>query len=121
VSKGPPWTTEVIEGTPITVGQRQLTPIVKARSIVRRRVTFGTEASRGQGAGLVWLAPVAVIEHRPDGSERHIPIPDATATAVRGMVIGGLALSTSYLLLAASRFIRRHGLTNGQRDHESSA
>ena len=104
----PPWKTELIEGEPIQVGQRQLIPIVRMRSTVRRQVTFGTQESSGGGGGLVWLQPVAVIERRPDGSEEHIAILDETGTAIKGMLIGALTLPLLYLLVASLVFLWRH-------------
>ncbi len=83
-------------------------PLVKMRSMVRRRVTFGTQTSSGGGGGLVWLQPVAVIERRPDGNEARIPIPDETGTAIKGMLIGALALPIFYLFIASLVFFRRH-------------
>jgi hypothetical protein len=105
----PPWKTELIKGEPIQVGQRQLIPVVRMRSTVRRQVTFGTQESSGGGGGLVWLQPVAVIERRPDGSEGHIPIIDASGMAIKGMLIGALALPLLYLFVVSLVFIWRHG------------
>jgi len=84
-----------------------LIPIVKVRSIVRRRVTFGTQASNGGGGGLVWLQPVAVIERRSDGSEQRLPIPDEAGMAIRGMLLGALALPILYLLVASLAWLWR--------------
>lgn len=95
---------KLIEGDPIQVGQRQLIPIVKARSIIRRQVTFGTGSSHGSGGGLVWLRPVAVIERRSDGSEERITIPDGTWMAIKGMLLGALALPVVYVLVASLAF-----------------
>jgi hypothetical protein len=102
-----PWSTELIEGEPIKVGRRELIPVVKARSIVRRQVTFGTESSNGGGGGLVWLQPVEVIERRPDGSEEHVAIPDETWTAIKRMLIGALALPILYFVVATLAFLWR--------------
>lgn len=103
----PPWKSELIEGDPVQVRDRQLIPIVKVRSIIRRRVTFGTASASGGGGGLVWLQPVAVIERRPDGSEAHIPVTDETGNAIRGMLIGALALPILYLFVAGLTFLWR--------------
>lgn len=103
----PPWKTELVEGHPIQVGQRQLIPVVKVRSTTQRQVTFGTGASRSSGGGLVWLQPAAIIERRPDGSEERIPIPDETWMAIKGMLIGALALPILYLVIATWAFWAR--------------
>lgn len=102
-----PWKAELIEGDPIQARERWLIPVVKVRSIVRRQVTFGTEASSGGGGGLVWLKPVAVIERQPDGSEEQIPIVDETGIAIRGMLIGALVLPVLYLFIASFAFFWR--------------
>ena len=106
--EGSPWYSELIEGDPKQVGQRQLIPVVKVWSIVRRRVTFGIQGSNGGGIGLVWMQPIAMIDRRPDGSEERVPIPDATGTAIKGMLIGALALPILYLCIANSTFLWRH-------------
>lgn len=108
MSKGSLWNTEWVEGAPVEVGQRQLIPIVKVRSMVRRRVTFGTQASSGGAAGLMWLQPVAVIERRPDGSEERILLPDETGAAIKGMLMGALALPIVYLFIAGLACYWRH-------------
>ena len=93
-----PWTTELVEGEPIQVGERELIPLVRVRSIIRRQVTFGTEASNGGGGGLVWLQPTAVIERRPDGSQEQFPVLDHTWIAIKGMLLGALGLPILYLV-----------------------
>jgi hypothetical protein len=94
-----PWHTQLIEGAPLKVGQREYIPQVLARSIIRRRVTFGTQASYGRGGALVWLQPLAVIERRPDGSQQRIVIPDETNQALKMMFLGALALPVLYVLV----------------------
>ena len=107
----PAWKSELIEGNPIQVGKRELIPIVKVRSMIRRRVTFGTEGASGGAGGLVWLQPVAVIERRSDGSEERISISDGTGAAIGGMLIGALALPILYLFVASLALLwrRRRG------------
>jgi hypothetical protein len=101
------WQTEFIEGDPIKIGQREFVPIVKMRLILRRQVTFGTEASNGGGGGLVWLQPVSVIARGPDGTEERIPINDETGMAIQWMLIGALVLPTLYLFIASLAFLWR--------------
>jgi hypothetical protein len=109
-----PYKTEVIEGDPIQIGQRQLIPVAKMRSVIRRQVTFGTEASNGRGGGLVWLQPTAVIERRLDGTEERIPIADETGAAIQRMLIGALALPILYLAIVVLMFVWRHRSTKRQ-------
>jgi uncharacterized spore protein YtfJ len=107
MKQGQPWRTDIVEGQPIKVGTGELIPVVKVRSIVRRGVTFGTQASRGSGGGLIWLQPLAVIERHPDGSERRIPIRDGSGEVIKTMLVGALALPVLYLLVVAFMFLWR--------------
>jgi hypothetical protein len=91
-------------GDPIQVEQRQLIPVARVRSVVRRHVTFGTKASSGRAGGLVWIKPVAVVECHPDGSEEQIPISDETWSAIRAMLIGVLVLPILYGIVAGLVF-----------------
>ena len=102
-----PWKTEIIKGDPIQVGERQLIPVVKMRSLIRRQVTFGTESSNGGGGGVVWLQPVAVIERQDDGPDLRVPISAETGTAIKGMLIGALSLPALYLFCASVAFVWR--------------
>jgi hypothetical protein len=101
------WTTELVEGEPITVGQREWIPVVQVHSILRRRVTFGTTSSSGSGGGLIWLQPTAVIERLPGGSERRIAVPDQTGMVITGMLIGALALPILCLFVVGFMFLWR--------------
>lgn len=102
-----PWHTQLIEGAPLKVGQREYVPQVLARSIIRRRVTFGTQASFGRGGALVWLQPLAVIERRPDGSQQRIIIHSEADQAIKMMFLGALALPVLYALVATFMYLWR--------------
>jgi uncharacterized spore protein YtfJ len=108
-----PWQTKVIEGEPIQVDGRELVPVVKVRSAVRRGVTFGTHRASGRGGGIVWLKPVAVIERRPDGSEHRVPILDLTGEAIRGMLISIAVLPVLYLVIAILASLWRKARASG--------
>jgi len=109
-----PWRTDILEGDSYHIGQRELIPLVKVRSIIRRQVTFGTQSSSGYGGGLVWLKPVAVIERKPDGSEHRIAVIDETGTVIKGMLIGALTLPIIYAIVAGLASILRRGRTTAQ-------
>ena len=109
--QGSPWQTERIEGDPIQVGRRQLIPVIKVRSLVRRKVTFGTQQSSGHGGGMLWLKPVEVIDRRSDGTEGHTPISDETGATIERMLAGALALPILYLLVASLMFLWRRRRT----------
>ena len=102
-----PWAVKLVEGDPIMVGRRELIPVVRVRSILRRQVTFGTASSGGNGSGVVWLQPVEVIERLPDGSQRRIAIPDTSGTIAKGMLIGALALPALCLVIVSLKLLWR--------------
>ena len=102
-----PWKTELIEGEPVQVGERQLVPVVKMRSLIRRQATFGTDGSGGGGGGLVWLQPEAIVERRPDGTEERFSITDETGTAIRGMLIGAMVLPIVYAFVVSLALLWR--------------
>ncbi len=79
---------KLIEGEPIRVGNRTVTPLV------RRTVLYMSAAAARGGAGwmLVRLTPVAVVE-REGEQERRIPIRDTTGSARLGLLLGGLVIA----------------------------
>jgi len=100
-----PVTTEVIEGKPIRVGERELVPLVRVTSGVRRRAFVGDEGVDAQGWGFVHMRPVAIKE-RDGAGERRIPIQDKTAQA-----LGGLLLAAFIIPLLLALAVRLTGKT----------
>jgi uncharacterized spore protein YtfJ len=92
-----------VRGEPYYVGGRKLIPVVRIVSFGKARATIGTEQSGGWASGVVWIKPLAVVEADAEG-ERRIPITDATASAVYGLL--GLTLAMT-LFLAAVRWLGR--------------
>lgn len=107
MSEALPWRTDILEGDSYHIGDRELIPVVKMRSIIRRQVTFGTHNSSGYGGGLVWLQPSAMIERKPDGSEHYIAVVDETGVAIKGMLVGALVLPLTYAIVAGLACIWR--------------
>ena len=95
--------TQVVEGTPIHVGEQELVPVVRVTARVRRRATVGADRLAGQGWGFVGLRPVAILERSPAG-ERRIPIPDRTAQALGGLLLA--AFIVPLLVAVAVRLVR---------------
>ncbi len=101
------WDTQLVEGKPIRIGSHELIPVVKRRSALRRRVTFGTHNSNGGGGGVVWLQPAHLVVRRPDGSTEQMPIFDVTGETIQKMLMGALMLPIIYLVVAILMFARR--------------
>jgi hypothetical protein len=96
-----PWLTELVEGDALVVEGRELVPLVRVTSWVRRRASLGDEGIEGQGYGFVHMKPVAILEERDDGELRH-QIRNGTASvlgwlAVAALVIPGMAILLIYL------------------------
>ncbi|MDY6874611.1 MAG: hypothetical protein SWK90_00175 [Chloroflexota bacterium] len=103
IGKRNPLEIKVIEGKSIRLGERELVPVVRVTSHVRRRAFVGSDRVGVQGRGFVRMRPVALLE-RDEAGENHIPIQDKT-----NQVIGGLLLAAFIipLLLAAAVHLAR--------------
>ena len=88
----------VVEGTPLTVGGKKLTPVVRAITWRRRGAVVRREGVSGFGATAVWLQPVAAWEETPDG-RRRIPIHDKTGRTVLNLLAIALAVPVVLSLL----------------------
>lgn len=105
IGKRGPLMTEVVEGKPIRLGERELVPVVRVTSHVQRRAFVGSDRVGAQGWGFVRMRPVAILE-RDEAGERRIPIQDKT-----NQVLGGLLLAAfiiPLLLALAVRLARKN-------------
>lgn len=99
----------VVEGEGVRVGGREVVPVVRVTSYVRRRALVGAHQLAGQGWGFVHLQPVAVVE-RSEAGERRFPICDKTAQVVSGLLL--VAFVVPLLLGVVVRLVR--GLEIGE-------
>ena len=104
VEKQRPLVTRIVEGEPILVGERELTPVVRMTTYARRRAFVGSDRLDGQGWGFVHLHPVAILE-RSRGRERRILIEDKTTQALSGLLLAAFIIPL--LLLLAVRLARK--------------
>ncbi len=83
-----------VSGDPIAIGDREIVPVVK--------VSAAAPTQRGRaaamGVGIFRAVPLAVIERR-SGSERRIPIPDATGQAIKAIFAAGGAVWVFFWIL----------------------
>jgi uncharacterized spore protein YtfJ len=96
---------ETVREEPYYIGERKLTPVTRIVSFSKGRGTVGAGRISGWGGGFAWIKPLAFIEESADGEVR-IPINDATATALRGMLAGAVAI---VLFFTVIRFLVRRG------------
>jgi hypothetical protein len=96
--------TQVVEGEPIRVGERELVPVVRVTARGRRRALVGPHRLAGHGWGFVRLRPVAVLE-RSEAGERRFPIRDRTAEVLGGLLLAAFVIPL--LLAVAVRVARR--------------
>jgi len=95
---------EIVEGEPIHVGGRELVPLVRVTSRVRRQAFVGSDGVGAQGWGFVRLQPVAIVE-RSEAGECRFPIQDRTAQTLGGLLLAALVIPL--LLALAVRLARK--------------
>jgi hypothetical protein len=106
IRRGTPWMTEVIEGEPIRVGERELVPVVRVTTYRKRQALVGTDRLAGRVWCFVRLRPTAILE-RDRAGERRLPIRDNTAQALSGLLLAAFVIPL--LLAAAVRLARKVG------------
>lgn len=92
----------VVEGVPVTVGEKKLTPVMRAISWHQRQATVRQDGVNGFGFGAAWLEPVAVLEETTNGV-RHIPIRDETGRAM--LRLFAIAVAVPLVLRLLSWFL----------------
>jgi hypothetical protein len=65
-----PRVTGIIMGDAIQVGGRELVPLVRVTSRVRRRAFVGSQGVSGGGWGFVYMRPVAIVDRSAAGEHR---------------------------------------------------
>lgn len=78
--RGPAFS-EVIEGRPIRIRDRELVPLVRVTSWVKRGAALRGQDVGAHGYGFVHLKPVGVVE-RDGASRRQLAIHDRTCRAL---------------------------------------
>ncbi len=106
IEKQGPLMTEMIKGAPICVGGRELTPLVRVTSRVRRQALVGSDRLTGQGWGFVRIQPVALLE-RSEAGERRIPIQDETAQTLDRLFLAALIIPLLATIVLLARKISR--------------
>jgi len=84
-----------VRGEPYHVAGRTLIPVARVVAYSRAGGTIAAEGVGGAGGGFVEITPLAVVEETADG-ERSLPIGDATARALWGLL--GLAVAWTLFL-----------------------
>jgi hypothetical protein len=94
---------ETVRGEPFYVGDRKLIPEVRVVSFGKAKGTIGLNQTSGWGTGFAHITPLGIVEETAEG-ERRIATPDTTATAVRSLLAGALAVT---LVFVAIRWLAR--------------
>src|SRR5574340_965904 len=81
--------TRTIQGEPIRVGEREITPEAQVTWWIKRSATIGMQGSGGWGGGIVNIRPTALIERGPL-YVRRIPIRDETSRLLMGLAAGAV-------------------------------
>ena len=84
--KQSPLMTEIVRGDPIQVGGRELVPLVRVTSRVRRRAFVGSDGVGGGGWGFVCMRPVAILD-RSRAGEHRLPVRGETVRSIVWLVL----------------------------------
>lgn len=99
-----PFRWQTVHGEPRTVAGRKLTPVARLVSYGHGRGTLGQNSLSGWALGFVRVTPLGVVVEA-GGQEEWVAVQDATASALRGMVLAAAAITL--LLVAVRRVARR--------------
>ena len=104
MSKTGPVTIKTIQGEPIVISEKELTPVARVVSFVKRSGTIREKTITGGGGGFVRIEPIAIMETSPAGTRR-LSVHDETRRALAGMVAAALILPI--ILELAARLIEQ--------------
>lgn len=96
---------QTVRGEPRTVAGHRLTPVARLISYSRGRGTLRQQSISGWALGFVRIVPLGVVVET-GGQEQWISVRDATAAALRRMMLATAAITL--LLAAVRRLARRH-------------
>ena len=100
-----PLVTQLIEGDPLQVHGRELVPLVRMTTSVRRRASLHGDSVTGQGHGFVYMKPVAILDRGEE--ERRHRIPSQTAHTMAWLaVVAALVPWLAMLLVYLARRVR---------------
>jgi hypothetical protein len=94
-----PFRWQTIRGEPRTIAGHRLTPVARLVSFSRGRGTLGQNSLSGWALGFVRVIPLGVVVEADD-QEEWVAVQNATASALRGMMLAAAAIT---LLLAVVR------------------
>lgn len=98
-----PLMTETVEGDPITVEGRELTPLVQVRSRVRRRASISNAGVSGHGWGFIQLRPIAILD-RSESDGQRLPIRDQTIRSIKHLLLVAIVVPcVAAILITLSR------------------
>jgi hypothetical protein len=93
-----PLMTETVRGDPIQVRGRELVPLVRVTSRVRRRASVGGGGVSGAGWGFVYMRPIAILDRNGAGVHR-LPVRSETARSILWLFVVSLIVPLIALLL----------------------
>jgi hypothetical protein len=90
--------TEIVEGDPIHVEGRELVPLVRIMSRVRRKAVLGNGGVEARGWGFVQFRPLALLDRDEDG-ERRLAFRDQTARSISWLLLIALVVPCVAIIL----------------------
>lgn len=96
-----PWVTKLVEGAPLQVAGRELVPLVRVTSWVRRRASLYSHGVGGQGYGFVHMRPIAILDKGENGEfgQEHHSIRNETARAIGWLALAAVVIPWLAMLL----------------------
>ena len=93
-----PVLTDIVRGDPVRIRDRELVPLVRARSRAKRQASLRGDKVAGWGRGFVHMTPVGILEQRAGRNHYH-PIGDRTTRIILGLLVTGLLVPLLLALL----------------------
>lgn len=114
-----PVLTDLVQGEPIRIHDRELVPLVRIRSRVKRQASLRGDKVSGRGRGFVHMTPVGILEQR-EGRNHYHPIGDRTTRTILALFLTGLLVPLLLaLLVRVLRGIREDNRDLGLLDNPS--
>lgn len=102
-----PVTVETVQGDPIPVYGRKLTPVSRVVFAVKRRATIRQRRIEVAGGGAALIQPLYVVEER-DGQADTLPIEDKTMLVLQQFALVALLVPLlSLFLIGLNWFVRK--------------
>lgn len=99
-----PFRRQIVRGEPLHIAGKTLTPVARLVAFARGRGTLRSRSLSGWAMGLVRVVPLGMVAE-VDGREEWVAVHDATASALRRLLL--IAAAATLFLAAVRRLAGR--------------